>query len=431
MKALCLSVLALLCAAPALASVTVSSPANGATVTSPFAFAAVASPCSSQPIASMGYSLDNSSSTIVASGTSMTASLSSPIGAHVLHVKSWGNQGASCTANVTINVIQGTPAPTTTNATVFSPANGASVTSPFAVAAGGTLCLSQTISAFGYSIDTSASTTIVSGTTLSASVSAAGGSHILHVKSWGANGSSCVSDIPFTVTVPTSAPSIPANAVMTKALQNLTVWTGEHDLGTPGTSTGAMSLVTSPAMSGSARKFATSYASYGGERYNVKFGNDQASTNFVYDTQIYIASPSTGIANIEMDLNQVMANGQTVIFGFQCDGWSHTWDYTANGGTPTSPVDHWLHSTQSCDPQQWATNAWHHVQIQYSRDNSGNVTYKAVWLDGVEQDLNVTVLSGFALGWGPSINSNFQIDGYTSTSGSSTVYLDNLTLYSW
>ena len=176
MKALCLSVLASLCAAPALASVTVSSPANGSTVTSPFAFAAVASPCSSQSIASMGYSLDNSSNTVVASGTAMTASVSSATGAHVLHVKSWGNKGASCTANVTINVIQGSSTPTTTNVAVSSPVSGASVTSPLVVAASGTLCLGQTISAFGYSLDGSASTTIVSGTTVNASVSADGGS---------------------------------------------------------------------------------------------------------------------------------------------------------------------------------------------------------------------------------------------------------------
>jgi hypothetical protein len=132
-----------------------------------------------------------------------------------------------------------------------------------------------------------------------------------------------------------------------------------------------------------------------------------------------------------MDLNQVMQNGQTAIFGFQCDGWSNTWDYTVNSGSPTSPVAHWLHSTQTCNPQKWATNTWHHVQVQYSRDSSGNVTYQSVWLDGVQQDLNVTALSAFALGWGPSLNANFQIDGYTSTSGSSTVYLDNFVLYSW
>jgi hypothetical protein len=40
-----------------------------------------------------------------------------------------------------------------------------------------------------------------------------------------------------------------------------------------------------------------------------------------------------------MDMNQVMPNGQIVIFGFQCDGWSGTWDYTANKGTLEKPID--------------------------------------------------------------------------------------------
>jgi hypothetical protein len=132
-----------------------------------------------------------------------------------------------------------------------------------------------------------------------------------------------------------------------------------------------------------------------------------------------------------MDLNQVTPNGHTVIMGFQCDGWSGTWDYTTNEGTPTKPVDHWLHSNQTCNPQKWAANAWHRVQVQYSRDNSGNVTYESVWLDGVEQDLNVTVPSDFALGWAPTVLTNFQIDGMTAGTSSSTVYIDNTAVYSW
>ena len=32
-------------------------------------------------------------------------------------------------------------------------------------------------------------------------------------------------------------------------------------------------------------------------------------------------------------MNQTMENGQTVIFGFQCDGYTSTWDYTRNAGT--------------------------------------------------------------------------------------------------
>jgi hypothetical protein len=119
-----------------------------------------------------------------------------------------------------------------------------------------------------------------------------------------------------------------------------------------------------------------------------------------------------------------------VIFGFQCDGWSGTWDYTLNAGTPQSPKDQWLHSTASCNPRNWSTNTWHRVQISYSRDNSGNVTYKSVWFDGVQQDIYATVNSAFALGWGPALLANFQVDGI-GLSGSSTAFLDNVTVYRW
>ena len=63
-------------------------------------------------------------------------------------------------------------------------------------------------------------------------------------------------------------------------------------------------------------------------------------------------------------------------------------------------------------------------------DDSGVVTYKSVRLDGVNSALNATVPSAFALGWSPTLLTNFQVDGI-GASGSSTVYLDNLTLYRW
>ncbi|HWG21698.1 MAG TPA: hypothetical protein VG225_14295 [Terracidiphilus sp.] len=435
MKALSPFALALLLsAAPAFASVTVSSPLNGSTVSSPFQLVATASPCSSQSISAMGYSLDSSTSTTIVKSTSISASVSATIGSHVLHVKSWGTSGASCTTNVGITVTQTTAI--SSNLTVTSPINGASVTSPFTLAASGTVCSSQPVTSLGYSLDSSTSTAVVYSTVLTAQVTAAAGAHTLHVKAWGA-GVSCAANIAVTVLAPittTSSPTIPSDAVAIKAIQNLSIWQAAFDTGTGGSgasATGAMQLVSSPSVSGSARQFVTTYTNYGGERYNVKVGTDAVSTNFVYDTKIYLASPSSDIANIEMDLNQVMSNGQTVIFGFQCDGWSNTWDYTENAGTPTSPSDKWVHSNQTCTPRNWSTNTWHHVQISYSRDSSGNVTYNGVWFDGVEQALNVTVPSAFALGWAPSLNINFQIDGMTSTSGSATVYLDNTTLYSW
>jgi hypothetical protein len=73
---------------------------------------------------------------------------------------------------------------------------------------------------------------------------------------------------------------------------------------------------------------------------------------------------------------------------------------------------------------------WHHVQASYSRDDAGKITYHSIWFDGAESPLNVTVNGAFDLGWGPMINTQFQVDGLGS-SGSTKVYLDSLTVSRW
>jgi hypothetical protein len=221
--------------------------------------------------------------------------------------------------------------------------------------------------------------------------------------------------------------------VSVSSIQALDTWKAAYDTGTGGssaTSSGAMSLEATPSQSGQARQFDTSYTNYGGERYYVSFGADTTSTNFFYDVWVYLPAASTDIANLEFDMNQVMANGQTVIYGFQCDGWSGTWDYTQNIGTTQVPVDHWSHSTATCNVKNWSIQTWHHLQVYYSRDAQGNVSYNTVWLDGVEQPINATVPSAFALGWGSTLLTNFQVDG-SNAGGSSTVYLDQMTIYRW
>ena len=305
------------------------------------------------------------------------------------------------------------------------------VTSPFRLSATASPCSTQAISAMGYSLDHSTNTVTYNGASIGANVTAPTGGHVLHVKSWGNLGASCVTDVPISV-VASAGVSVPSNAVVASGLQTLKTWQAAYDSGTAsGSSSGTMSLVSSPSVSGTAREFLTTYTNYGGERYSIHFGTDATSSNFLIDTWLYVASPNSGIANLELDLNQVMSNGQTVIFGFQCDGWSNTWDYTMNAGTPQKPVDRWMHTTQSCNPRKWTTNTWHHLQISYGRDSAGNVTYKSVWFDGAQQDVNATAPSAFALGWGPALLVNFQVDGATSTAGSAIAYLDNLTVYRW
>jgi hypothetical protein len=321
-------------------------------------------------------------------------------------------------------------APAFANVTVYSPGENARVVSPFWLSATASPCSSQPVAAMGYSFDDSSNTTIVYGASVSGVIGFSTGAHVLHIKSWGNQGASCVSDVNLTV-VPPPTSMVPSWAGKASEVQTLGGWQAANDTATgSGASTGLTNIVGVPSLTGYAREFATTFSNYSGERYDATFGVDTEAQNFLYDGWVYFVNPSSDIANLEMDVNQVMANGQTVIFGFQCDGYSGTWDYTVNTGSPSHPVDTWRHSYSECNPREWSTNTWHHVQISYSRDQYGNVCYKSVWLDNVESDLYITVPSAFALEWDPVMLTNFQVDGL-GTSGSAKAYLDNLTIYWW
>ncbi len=317
--------------------------------------------------------------------------------------------------------------PSSGGVTIASPSNGASVSSPFELSASASACSGQTVTSIGYALDGSTSPTISSGTSLSAQVTAAAGTHTVNVTAWGNGGATCAASVSVDVADAASPVNslIPSDAISVKAIESLSNWEEQHDPGTSGTSSGAMSLVSSPALSGDAREFDTGFSGSGGELYHVSFGSDESSSNFFYDGWVYLTGSASTIANLEMDMNQVVSNGDTVIYGFQCDGYSGTWDYTENESGST----HWVHSNAACDVRKWTQNAWHHVQISYSRDDSGNVTYSSVWLDGVEAQINATVPSEFALGWSSVLLTNFQIDGLSS--GTNTVYLNELTISRW
>lgn len=287
------------------------------------------------------------------------------------------------------------------------------------------------MTSIGYALSKTASPTIASGTSLSTQVvSASTGTQTVYLTAYGSDGATCTASVTVDVTNPNSATSvIPSDATSVKFIEQLSNWTDEHDPATGATSSGAMNMVSSPALSADAREFNTTFSGSGGEIYHVSWGADETATNFFYDGWVYLTSSASNIANLEMDMNQVVSDGDTVIYGFQCDGYSGTWDYTENAGSPSSPTDKWVHSSAACDVRNWTKNAWHHIQISYSRDDSGNVTYNSVWLDGTESPINKTVPSAFALGWGSVLLTNFQIDGLGS--GSNTVYLNELTISRW
>jgi hypothetical protein len=320
--------------------------------------------------------------------------------------------------------------------TINSPTNNEQVSSPFTLNMTASSCSGEPVTAVGYSLDNSTQTSAWNATYIDGPVTAPSGWHTLHVKVWNGSGGVCVTDVSIDVdavgTVTSGALAVVAStATEVSAIQTLANWTAIHDGGTPGSSSGTMSITSSPSLTGAARLFANQFNDFGGERYSVQFADDTSATNFLYDTWVYIANNANGFSNLEFDVDQTMPNGETAIMGFQCDSWIQTWDYSVNGGSPTAPNDTWLHSYAPCNVHSWGANQWHHVQIYFSRNDSGWVTYHSVWLDGVEQDLNFTVFSGYDLGWGPAIVTNFQIDGDSSGTTWGNVYLDELTVYRW
>lgn len=397
-------------------SISVASPSNGSTLSSPFTLVASAKTCASVTAVSMGYSIDSGPVTI--EPTSFSASVSASAGAHTLHVKCWGQNAAD---QVLLSINVGSAANVATPA--FSLAPGQYTTKQYVSLSDATVG-----SAIHYTLDgsgPSASSPVYAGPILIANSMTV---QALAVAQGYANSGIARADYSI---VTSKGPSIPSNAIRVSGVQLMPNWRIKHDSATPGTSSGVMTEVADPSLSGVSERFDTTFTNGGGELYSLTYAKDAVSMNFVYDAEVYIEEGSK-IMNLEMDNNQVIPNGDTVIYAFQCSGASNTWEYSSNAGTPSQPATKWLRSSAPCNPADWTQNAWHHVQISYSRDNVGNVTYHSVWLDGVESVINKTVNSDFRLGWAAGVLiSNFQVDGPTRTDGSATLYLDNFTMYRW
>jgi len=331
--------------------------------------------------------------------------------------------------SIVSSLIVSVAVPALAGVTVNSPSNSAQIASPFNLSATATTCASQDVSAMGYSFDSSSDTTVTNGQSIESSIGSSTGNHVLHVKAWGNKGSACVTDV--AIVVSSGGSLIPWNAISVGNLDALEGWQAEHDSGGPGWSSGSMKVVSSPSVSGSARRFVSEYSNGGDERYSLAYADDILATNFFYDAWVYLTSSSSAIGNLEFDTNQTMPDGKTVMIGVQCDGYSGRWAYTVNGGSSSSPHPQWVSAPGTqCNPRSWSQYKWHHVQAYYSHDDSGWITYHSVWLDGVETRIDKTVFGKFDLGWGPQINTQFQVDGFGS-SGHTTVYLANLSISRW
>jgi hypothetical protein len=318
--------------------------------------------------------------------------------------------------------------------TVTSPVNDSTVSSPVAVQAHTTGCDDAAPVSFGYSVDDM--TTLVRGDTATdidtVDSTIPVGAHTIHFKAWTDKGICPVVDVAFTVAA-SGGGTIPADATAWSGLAGASNWVFVHDKGTPGSSTGETEYpVSDPGLDGKARKFSLTYEDHGGERGSLDFAHHQTTpTHFVYDTYVYLPVPSE-VENVEMDMNQVVSNGDTVIFGTQCASGSGTWEFTTVSEVDGKLGTHWHPSNLACDPKSWTANTWHHIEIASHRDSANVVTYDWVTFDGTTKTFEgASGGSAESLGWtAGDLLLNFQLDG-PSASGSITAYIDEMTVYGW
>jgi hypothetical protein len=320
------------------------------------------------------------------------------------------------------------------NITIASPVNGTHVSSSIWVRAHSVGCDGLRPHAFGYSIDNSRKT--VWGVTAydidATKVSMSAGTHTIHFKSWTSNGICPVVNTTFSAASGTTTPPpvsglVPSDAVASANLEGAANWAYSQDAGMPGSARGSTVYPATTPSNDDGREFFMTYSKRGGERWHISFARDASATHFVYDTYVYLTDPSQ-VANIELDMNQVISDGRTVIFGTQCSSYSKTWEYTTvSGGT------HWKSSNIACNPKNWAANTWHHIQIASHRDSGGVVTYDWVNFDATHSDFkNATGDSAEALGWAKGdLLINFQLDGAATDSGAITAYVHKLTVLRW
>ncbi len=408
-KAVSFLIASLALAATSFAGVTISSPAPGSTSASPVHF--VASASSGASIIAMRIYVDNVS-VFLTSSANLDTLVPMTTGTHSVVVQAWDSSGGIVKTPETINVTASTGA-----VAVSSPANNATVPSPFQVIASASA--PRPIVAMIAYLDGQIVANVATAS-MNASVSAGSGSHSLVVQAWDNTGA--VYKQALTVSVGSSGP-VPSNATTKSEIQKLTGWqsctvcAGANGSG-PSATFSMNQFQASPSLSGSSTKFNISGSTpFSDALWWKQLGAADSATNFKYDVDFYLTNPQAPQA-LEFDVNQSIGN-MKFIFGTQCAPKDGVWDIWDNAGVA------WRSTGVACTPP--AAFVWHHLTWELRR-TSTQVIFVAFTYDGVRHFLNrafnARPVSAHEL------NVAFQMD-LNGNAQAYSVWLDNVTLSYW
>jgi len=417
-------------AAPAFATVVVSTPSNGETVGSSVQFVASASTSTcSKGVASIGIYVDNKLDYQV-NGIKLNTSLDLSAGTHKAVVEEWDYCGGATSTTIDLTV-HGQEA----GVSVTSPANGSTVSSPAAYVASATTSCSSGVAAMGIYVNGQLAYK-TQGAKLNTQLELSAGSQKTVVQQWDNCGGS--SNTPVNVTVSGGTSSTGGNTI-----SNLQAIGGWHQWGElppvynicnapcSGVTWSMNQHVSSPSLDGNATKFTIA----GSRPYSdVLWSNPvigQGNTNnltdsdhkllptlhdFTLDTYVYITDFAV-TQDLELDINMYL-DGVGMEWGTQCNHLADgAWDLWNN------ETAHWFSSGIPCSLNN---GAWNHITIQVQRESNNDLLYQSISINGVTHTINKTVApfkvpSGW---WGMTVN--YQMDG-NFKQATNTTYVDKTT----
>lgn len=418
-----------LAAAPAFASVSVSSPSNGSTVGTSVKFVASGSTSCSKGVASMGIYPAPYQLAYTVDSASLNTSLNFNPGTYNVVVQEWDRCGGATTSTVTIYVKSGQ-----SGVYVTSPANHSTVGSPANFAATATTSCSAGVASMGIYTGPNQLAYVVEGDRLNTSLSLSAGTYNATVEEWDKCGGAATA--PITITVASSSSG--------KTFYNIHRgggWNGYaqeppdySDCNSctpsgPGTTWAMYQGNRSITLSGNSTQFNIGGdLPYSDVLWNNHLIGDFSSQglpdtshtlvpslhDFTYDVWFYSSDLSPAQA-LEFDINQFF-DGMGFTFGHECrvaggNEWD-VWDNTAGK---------WIHTGIPCYPNQ---NAWNHVVIQVQRTANNQLLYQSITMNGQTHTLNWSYAPFSAPGWF-GITVNYQMDGNDRQSPY-TVYVDKL-----
>lgn len=415
-----------ICASPAFAGVTVTSPANGVTVQGAIKYVASATTSCSKGVASMGIYTAPGQLAYVVNGDSMNTSLTLSPGTYDTVVEDWDNCGGAGTTPITVTVSGGT------GVYVASPANNSTVSSPTNFVATATTSCSKGVGSMGIYTAPGQLAYVVNGASMNTSLPLSAGKYNTVVEEWDKCGGAATT--PITITVGSSAGNTFTN------IQHAGGW-GQYGQIAPtfvdcspspcdGITFSMEQNVKSPSMSGEASQFNLSgTAAYGDALFNNHLIGPFSSqglpdTNetlvptlhdFTYDVYFYGTNLALSQA-LEFDINQFFDN-TGYIWGHECRiAGGNEWDIWDNQAAK------WVSTGIPCNP---VSNAWNHLTIKVQRTSNNELYFQSITLNGVTNNVDITYPPGSAPGW-YGVTVNYQMDG-NSKQNPYTIYLDEIT----